>query len=188
MILTTPKGIAVYPKLTAPDTKFKKLGEYSIKLRVDPKLAAPLVEMIDAKRDEYIAALKEKGEKKVSKKADQPYAVDEETGDVVFSFKKAAAYEEKDGTIKKQSPPRVVDSKSNPVTEQVWSGSECKVAFSITGWFFQGKAGVRLPFVAVQVLKLVTGETFGGFEDEEGFESTPPEEEGIRGSGASTDF
>ena len=33
---TTPKGVADYPKLNRPDTKFQKEGEYSVKLYMDP--------------------------------------------------------------------------------------------------------------------------------------------------------
>jgi len=187
--LTTPKGTAVYPKLTKPDTKFKDLGEWQIKLRVPAADAQPLVDAIDAKCVEYLAALKEKGEKRVAKKAPKPYAADEESGDIVFSFKRTAAFKEKDGSIKRMSPPRVVDSKNKPVTEAVWSGSVCRVAFAINGWFHTGSAGVRLNFEAVQVLELVTGETFGGFEEEEGGFESAPQEEGAAGAGAdATDF
>lgn len=43
----TPKGTAIYPWLTKPDTKYNADGEYRIKLRLSEKAAAPIIEMID---------------------------------------------------------------------------------------------------------------------------------------------
>jgi len=52
----TPRGIAIYPKLHKPDTKFKPQGEYSVKLR----LAADAAPYYIGKEEASIGDLKEK--------------------------------------------------------------------------------------------------------------------------------
>ena len=45
--VVSPEGIAIYPHLTQPDTKFNALGEYKVSLSVDKSEAAPLIGNIE---------------------------------------------------------------------------------------------------------------------------------------------
>jgi len=44
----SPAGIAVFPNLNKPDTKFKADGEYKVKLRVTEDEAQPLIDKVAA--------------------------------------------------------------------------------------------------------------------------------------------
>ena len=50
--LPTVRGIAVYPKLTTPDIKFKAEGEYSTKLRLTAEEGEQLTTMCERIRQE----------------------------------------------------------------------------------------------------------------------------------------
>ena len=47
--IVTPKGPAIWPKLNAPDFKFKtEHGEYSVKIRLNDAAAQKVIEKIEA--------------------------------------------------------------------------------------------------------------------------------------------
>ena len=46
-IITTPKGIALYPWLSTPDTKFSEEGEYKVNLVLSKEDAQPIVDEIN---------------------------------------------------------------------------------------------------------------------------------------------
>ena len=183
--ITTPKGIAVYPKLTKPDTKFKAEGEYSIKLRVsqdvaDQIVAKHLVPILEdfKKTDDFQAKAKKVGIKKIKQLDWYKEVNDDEgnaTGDVELSFKAKASGKKKDGSEWKRGPIAVFDAKGTPAKNvQVWGGSEVKVSFTPMPWINpKGEYGIKLGLEAVQVIKLVTGGERGasdyGFGEEEGF-------------------
>jgi hypothetical protein len=183
--VVTPAGIAVYPWLNKPDTKFEAEGTYKISLRVAATEAAPLIEKLEAKLEEvYIQKLAEWGEmhKAKGKKAPQLIRADlpideEEGGTFLFKFKMKASGIRKDGTPWKQQP-ALFDAKGLPLEEgtEVWGGSTVKVAFQPTPFLVAGTktAGLSFKLNAVQVLKLVRS---GGTADSYGFSSESEEEE-----------
>lgn len=67
-LLVTPKGLAVYPHLSKPDTKFNKDGVYTTKLKLEGEPAEVLAKTIDDAMKANIlkvkAELKEKGKLK----------------------------------------------------------------------------------------------------------------------------
>lgn len=182
----SPKGVAVYPWLTTPDTKFNADGEYRVKLRLAASEAEGLMKLIDTEFDKNLKAVKDemksdlKKLKKVKPCADKPYspAEDEEgneTGEVEFNFKMKAIVRPKDKDPFEQSP-RLFDAKGKPLADvNIGGGSEIKIAFNIVPFYtVQLGAGVSLRLLAVQVIKLVeytgaSAESYG-FGEEEGYE------------------
>lgn len=186
----SPKGIFVYPRLTGePDTKFNSNGVYSVKLRLSAEVGQPLVDQIDAaieaKYQEVKAAVaagkitfKKKGEQ--VNKADEPYFVDDETGDIIFNFKMNASGKRQDGTEFTQTP-ALKDAKLKPLPAKICigGGTEGKVAFTIDPFFKSNKVGVgvSLRLRAAQIIKLVEPSFNYGFEAEDGYEANDSDDE-----------
>ena len=181
----TPTGVAVYPRLNAPDTKYKPEGEYSAKIRLSEEDAAPLMTRIDevvaAKFDEEKQRLlddKKMAAAKTLKMADKPYkavfdAEGEETGEVDFNIKMKAQYTAKDGSVVKMFP-KLFDASTPPQAlasgVQIWGGSQIKVAGEFNPFATAIGVGISLRLSAVQVIHLVSGSTKGGTADVYGFE------------------
>lgn len=176
-IYVSPRGKAKWAKLTEPDTKFKKEGEFSI------QMTFPLAESKDmlTKMEEVAAKAFEMAEKdednegKKIKKADLPYQVDEAAGTVTMRFKMPASYTDKETGEVRVFHPGVYDAgnKPLPLDLKIGNDSECKVAFNIKPFFtpLLG-AGISLRLKAVRVLKLiefVNGSAAAFGEAEEGY-------------------
>ena len=165
---TTAKGIAYYPYISAPDTKFDEQGHYKVNLCLSEEDAKPVIELIKQTVVEGIKALKKDKPNTEIKQAPLPFSkeVDDDgnpTGNVIIKFKSKAAYK-----------PAVFDSKGNMMTNSnIYGGSEVKVNGSCA--FFHTAmigAGVSIRLRAVQVIQYVegaSGATKFGFEEVEGF-------------------
>ena len=165
---TTAKGIAYYPYISAPDTKFDEQGHYKVNLCLSEEDAKPVIELIKQSVVEGIKALKKDKPNAEIKQAPLPFSkeVDDDgnpTGNVIIKFKSKAAYK-----------PAVFDSKGNMMTNSnIYGGSEIKVNGSCA--FFHTAmigAGVSIRLRAVQVIQYVegaNGATKFGFEEVEGF-------------------
>lgn len=189
--IQSPRGVASWPRLADPDTKFKAEGEYSIKLRLRGAQAAELVSVIDAYHDEAAeffaddlkeAKAKEKNPKKraeIPERADPPYKElyenDAPTGEWEFNFKmKASGISKKTGKAWTRKP-AVFDSKARPLQGEalakVGGGSVVKVTGELRPFYTAALGiGVSLALEAVQVIE---SKTFGdrsaanyGFGDE----------------------
>lgn len=199
--MTSPIGIARYPWLTKPDTKFDADGVYKVDL-ILPK---------NEDTEKFLSVLKAKADEafeEAKKKAKNPSAVvqvvpfeDEyddkqaPTGNVLVRFKTKAKFKGKDGSTRIQSV-SLFDSKGHPaVVESVYAGSVIRVNFVPVPYFVAGtrSAGISLRMNAVQILKLVSAGGGGsasqfGFTEEEGWEAgdtpaTPPPAEGAESGG-----
>ena len=168
--LTSPSGIAVYPKLEKPDTKFDVNGVYSVDLDLTPEDAAPLLAQMEKIADRaYEAECKAKGGKKL-KRADMPWK-DTEDGKVRVKFKLKAVGGSGDKTWTQK--PALFDAKGQPISDVgVGSGSTVKVAFEVFPYYTAMVGhGLSLRLKAVQVLELkqyIPGDRFDAF----GFEAT----------------
>lgn len=181
--LVSPVGVASYPYLNAPDTKYKSEGEFRVKL-VMPlgDEAQDLIDKIDAAVEAaYEQALEDAPnaakKKKVKVCEDKPYKMEEdeetgeETGNVLFTFKMRASGKRQDGSEWTNSPV-FFDARRNKLENPpaIFSGSKLKVKFFMQD-FFQEKigAGVSLKLSAVQIKELVTGggASAEGFDDDE---------------------
>lgn len=180
--VTTPKGVAKFPSITVPDTKYNADGEYSIRVILDPsperdKLVALLEKENEAAYQAAKAELEEafkaaSGEKKAKakkslealSKADGPVkpVYDEdgnETDRIEVSFKMKAQRKNKDGSTIKQKPALFqADGTAFPSGKDVWSGSVVRVSGSVSHYYVPGTntAGASLRLAAVQIITLRT--------------------------------
>lgn len=201
----TEKGIARFPSLTKPDTKFAPEGEYKVGVILSTEAAQKIIDRITQEASKIYEATKEelkesiktlKGEKLVkAKKAlaelklgDMPFkpVYDEdgnETGEVVLNFKMKATRKDKEGKTIKMAP-KLFDSKGNPLKldKDIWGGSVIKVAGSLNPFYIPGTntCGVGIRLAAVQVIELRSADggdaSAYGFGKEDGYEA--PQSEG----------
>ena len=185
--MTSPVGVALYPRLTRPDTKFKEEGEYKVDLLLPAKEAKPLMKQLEAMAEaahkEAIESAKNpRAAAKIKKYQLQlPFEEHinedgEETGEIKFRFKQKAEIKGKDGVIKMR--PMIFDAKLKPITEDIGigSGTKMRVSFEPSPYVVSGQecVGVTLRLKAVQIIELVeytgggSGESYG-FEAEDGF-------------------
>lgn len=172
--ITTPIGIAVYPHLTKPDTKWKPEGEYRTKIKYDAATAeglrTTLTKYIDEAFEKYKELLVEYDKKAKVKgltKADLPLKADvdddgEETGFFLLNTKRTAS-----GVSKKTGEPWkakivIADSKGKAVPTKglsIWSGSELRVMGKVMGWYGakDNEVGITVEIAGVQIKKLVSG-------------------------------
>jgi hypothetical protein len=178
----TPKGIANYPKLTVPDTKFNAEGHYSVKLQFTGDEAQELSAFLDEKSEEAVAEAKAENKPKAGQKAkpikeaDKPYSWDDD-GNLVVSFKMKASGVTEAGKAWSRKP-ALFDAKGKPLGEGVNIGGGSTLIVSYTPSPFYTAligAGISLRLEAVQVIDLKeyqgsTADSFG-FEAQDGFEA-----------------
>lgn len=196
--ITSPKGVAKFPHLNIPDTKFKAGGEYHVNVicsRADALKSIEKLEKLstkaydDAKAEIEASIASSTGEKKAkAKKALEalkqgdlpvkPLYDDEgnETDQVAMVFKCNATYTDKQGDTKEIKPKLfAADGSEFPAGVDIWSGSVVRASGLINPYYVPGTnmAGVSLRLSAVQVIKVNNGSSGGdasryGFEPEEG--------------------
>jgi hypothetical protein len=167
-VITTPTGVALYPWLSKPDTKFSTEGEYKVNLVLSAEEAKPLIETINEVFTLNVQEEMEKQKKKDLKTANPPYSDElddngQATGNVIFKFKSKAAYK-----------PALFDAKGTTmVGSNIWGGSEVRVNASVSPYFTPTVgAGVALRLRAVQIIALVEGSEGAGrfgFEETTGY-------------------
>lgn len=184
--VVTPRGVAIYPKLNKPDTKFDADGVYETKLKFDPDATdgvigkktstwADIKAAVDANQAEFLAQKKAelaKGDGKAKNKAKSIESVEwgvepdvndegEETGLVVVKAKmKASGTSKKDGS-KWERKPRLFDAKGKPMSgdKAIWGGSTLKVAGKVVPYYNakDNVVGSTFYLEGVQVIDLVSG-------------------------------
>lgn len=194
---TTPKGVAQYPYLTKPDTKFNPDGEYKLKLEIPAEDAQDIVTFLDEQFAASVAKAKKENPGKRVKESDLPYVVNEDTGTVAVSFKLKAKVTPKNGDPFEQRP-ALFDAKGKPmgVDAKIGGGSKCKVAYEVMPFYTAiVGAGISLRLKAVQVIELVeysggASASGYGFGEEEGYEAedTPAAQNGFTEETSDTDF
>lgn len=183
--LMSPLGTFVYPKLNAPDTKYKADGEYGVKLRLPVDESEKLIAFYEAELAKYWPIALAEAEQKVAdakpgpakakakvalaelKEADKPYkpAYDDEgneTGEYEFNFKMPASYMKDKGkpTEKKASiRPDVFDAsgKKLAVIPEIWGGTTGYVAGELRPFSMPIGVGLSLRLKGVQIIELQSG-------------------------------
>ena len=176
--ITSPKGKAMYPFLSKPDTKFDSDGVYRLNLIVSGDEGSDFVSDLMAQHEKHYDEYCEK-EGSAVKKGSVPVkpVTDEdgmETGDWEIKFKLKAMGKSKDRSWEQR--PIVYDSKATPITTDtldgmnIGNGSECKVAFEVVP-YYTGMAGMGLSLRlrAVQIIDLVEYAPSNDFAEEDGF-------------------
>lgn len=190
--LTTPQGIAIFPFISRPDTKFDADGVYKTLLALEGADADGVVEAVATAQAEAKAEAekKAKAKRKKPKEADLPYEEEigedtEETGRTLFKFKSKASGVTREGKPWKRTLP-IFDAKGKKLAgkKSVFGGSTIIISYTAMPWVNpKFEYGVKLQMEAVQVIDLVSGSggasaSAYGFGSEEGYEYED-EDEGI---------
>ena len=194
--ITTPTGVAQWPRLNEPDTKFDKDGVYSVSLRLPKDDATELVSTISNVLYEFVDELS-KGKKKSPKLAPLPIkdvtdAEDNPTGEVEIRFKMRAVGGS--GSDRWEQRPALFDSAGKPMSETIGGGSRIKIGAEVVPYnTAMAGAGVTLRLKAVQVIELVEytkGDSFNAWEfsEENGFVSNSEPVSKAEGSSEGDDF
>lgn len=192
----TPKVTLVYPKLNAPDTKFKAEGEFATKANFTAEDAAPFIEKYEAVVAAHFETVKaelqgklkdaktgaEKGKLKKElddlKQSDNPFkpVFDDdgnETGDVQINFKLPAQITNKATQKVTKLYPKFADARGKSIdfskAPAVWGGTVARIQGEFRP-FYTAKAGVgasiRLNAVQIIDLKSSGSSRDPGFGDE----------------------
>lgn len=148
---TTEVGVAEYPYLFKPDTKFKADGEYSVKLVLSEEDAKEHV-------DRYEKVIKKHMEEKGTDKRSPYNQYKKVDGGVQFKFKMNAKIKGKNGSDYEQRP-KIYDSEANLITKDLacYTGSKMKIAYQIYPYFNNMLgAGLSLMLSSAQITELVT--------------------------------
>lgn len=154
----TPKGKAVYPSLTRPDTRYNEEGVYKTGMEFTAKEAEKFIETLKGVYSEEFGAKKLASAKLPFKK--------NEDGTVVFNFKS-------------KNMPKIFDSKGQPIKDiaelRIGGGSCLKIAGAAKAYNAGGATGVTCYLNSVQVIDLVeySSSPFGA--EEGGFEAAASE-------------
>lgn len=177
----SPKGIASYPYLTEPDTKFNPDGDYKVSLIVAGDDANKIINFLTEQHKDAVAKAKKDNAGKRVKEGDLPF-FENDDNTVTFKFKLKAKVTPKNGKPFEQKP-ALFDAKGKPLTSEpkIGGGSVIKVSYEVVPYYTAvAGAGVSLRLKAVQIIELKeysggsTAENYG-FGEEEGFEADDDE-------------
>lgn len=192
-MLTSPRGTFKFPRLTTPDTKFNKDGEYGTKILLDPngKGVQAFLTKLDELTDAAVAQMKEenaKYKKQIQRAASYRNEVDsdgEETGKIEVGVKLKAKITPKTGPNAGKTyelKPALFDAFGQPITGEIriGGGTEGKVSFEAAPYFAANdkRAGISLRLKAAQVINLVEwtsakdAKQFGFEDEDEGFSTS----------------
>lgn len=174
--IVTPEGIALYPRLSEPDSRFGE-PRYEVTVKFSGEEAEALKAQLETLAEEALAnqqQLDPKFKKLKALAVPLKPVMDDEGNEVEGEFTlqakcKAFITTKQGSTI--PNKPAVIDAKKNPIDVAVWGGSKIKVAIQLIPFSTFG-GGISARLKAVQVLELVTASGVSGmFEVEDGFEA-----------------
>lgn len=167
--LSTPPGIAVYPRLKTPDTKFDELGMYKADLSVPKAAAEPLMRELQAIHKAHTGKPAKATENTMWYMETDDAG--EETGNVVFKIRVKNRMTKK-GEIWDRRP-KMFDAALKPIDVNPWGGTRMIVSVDVYEWNSGDKKGVSLQPAGVQILDLVSGSgpdaSSMGFSAQEGY-------------------
>lgn len=167
-LYTSPLGVAVYPHLNTPDTKYVPEGLFSVKLRIAGEDASEFMARIDKAIDQSVSDAKNEAEEGDEiKRADPPYSTkDQADGVVLFHFKVKHRNKDRLGAEYFRRPVLFDSQGARCDDARIGGGSELRISYE--PFLFHTKligAGVSLRLFAVQVVKLIEW----GERDAEGY-------------------
>jgi hypothetical protein len=166
--LTTPAGIARFPSLNRPDTKFSEVGVYKVNLEMSSEDAEPFIKQIEALFAEFLAD--KKRELKKDKLKLHPAPWEDNDGIVQLKLKVPAMGKNKETGEEYSRKPTLFDATGKEEDVNVGGGSRLKIAVVPYCWYTASLgAGITLQPKAVQVLDLVTWGN-GGTAEAYGFD------------------
>lgn len=150
--INLPKGVARFPSLARPDTKFNELGIYKANVAVPLEEAEATMKKLQAIAKEELGKALPKSDNMLWKMEIDDNG--DETGMVMFKAT-VKNIRKKDGEIWDRKPVQY-DTELNRVNEIIYGGSELIVACDVRVWEYSGKKGLTLQPTAVQIHKLVS--------------------------------
>ena len=182
----TPLGVAQYPWLVEPDTKFNPDGDYKVNMLFGDSKNADLQYMLDdlssTLEEFYQSLIKDPKYSKYASKIHKADLYEEDAdGNIVMKFKQRAVLKSIKGTYDVKIP--IFDSKGKPLSDiKLGGGSKIKLCFAVAPYFVPSTkmCGLSLRPVAVQVIELKEWTEGGtmqayGFDSEDGYEGTDVE-------------
>ena len=180
--IKTPRGVAVYPALQRPDTRFNENGTYKADLRLDPKDPAvkAFLAKVDALYKGHMGKAHPKNADASNKNAVWYAEADKETGEptgfVVVKLRVKNQVSKKTGDLWDRRPLQF-DARGHPINEAkaIGGGSVLIVTAEPYTWINGATRGVSLQPLAVQIIELrewnrdQAASDFG-FGEEEGYE------------------
>ena len=168
--LTTPAGIARFPSLNRPDTKFSEVGVYKVNLEMSAEDAEPFIKQAEALFAEFLEDKKRELKKDKLKLHAAPW--EENDGLVQLKLKVPAMGKNKETGEEYSRKPTLFDAAGKEEDVNIGGGSKLKVAVVPYCWYTASLgAGITLQPKAVQVLDLVTWGD-GGTAEAYGFDVT----------------
>ena len=166
--LTTPAGIARFPSLNRPDTKFSEVGVYKVNLEMSSEDAEPFIKQAEALFAEFLEDKKRELKKDKLKLHAAPW--EENDGLVQLKLKVPAMGKNKETGEEYSRKPTLFDAAGKEEDVNIGGGSKLKVAVVPYCWYTASLgAGITLQPKAVQVLDLVTWGN-GGTAEAYGFD------------------
>lgn len=177
--MVSPAGIAVWPYLNSPDTKFDNggAGEYKVSVKLTEDAAQPVIDKLQKILDQYQA--EEISQNPKVKQFTPRLPIEEEvddqgnlTGNWLLKVKQKAQITTANGIVDMKVA--LFDAKRRPTNAEIGGGSTLKVATTIIPYTMPSNkaVGISLRLYAVQVLNLVEGgsDSDGSmFDVEDGF-------------------
>lgn len=192
----SPVGTAVFPYLTAPDTRHDQNGVFHVDVSAPKELAETFVNRLEGVLDKYIseelnstqrATLARKpvfrseltyptfpdNASEEEKSAIRDVFVPEETGNVLFRAKMQAQFTTKKGDVVTQQPVVVSADTGERIVQPVFMGSILRVKGQIVPYTNAAAqiVGLSLRLKSAQIIELVSGsgESFWtDFEENDG--------------------
>jgi hypothetical protein len=166
--ITTPAGIARFPSLNRPDTKFSEVGVYKVNLEMSSEDAEPFIKQIEALFAEFLAD--KKRELKKDKLKLHPAPWEDNDGLVQLKLKVPATGKNKETGEEYSRKPTLFNATGKEEDANIGGGSQLKIAVVPYCWYTASLgAGITLQPKAVQVLELVTWGN-GGTAEAYGFD------------------
>jgi len=179
--VTSPTGLAKYPKLNEPDFKFKpQEGLFSVQLIYTPEEAKPFISQLEAiYKKAYQAACQEAGKKTIKRAPHIPWGQeldkdDNETGNIFVKFNMKHKHFNKQGDLAFEQRPALFDAAGSPSQDLVGGGSRIKVNAEVNPWNVPALGfGVSLRMKAAQIIELrspsgpMNAESYGFSSEEE---------------------
>lgn len=171
--ITTPIGVARWPRLNQPDTKFDENGVYSCKLILEEQDYTELESKLQPWYDQqYARFCKEMGKKQLRKAASVPVRVNDD-GEFEVYAKQVAKKETSKGTL--NFTVALFDSQGKKMNDapNIGNGSKVRLGVEPTAWFVPSLGfGYTLRLKAAQVIDLVEfnpgGSDSFAFDSQEG--------------------
>jgi len=177
--MVSPAGIAVWPYLNSPDTKFDNggAGEYKVSVKLTEAAAQPVIDKLQKILDQYQA--EEISQNPKVKQFTPRLPIEEEvddqgnlTGNWLLKVKQKAQITTANGIVDMKVA--LFDAKRRPTNAEIGGGSTLKVATTIVPYTMPSNkaVGISLRLYAVQVINLVEGGSEGDgsmFDVEDGF-------------------